>query len=389
MLALFVNLLFIAVLVFSVSWQNRKPEAVTAELYAPPTPPASTPKPRPEPPAPKAEPPPVPVPKAEPPPEPKPVPKPPEPVIEKPDQREAEIALQAKRDAERRQQEEAERRKQEEVKRREQEQAERERAATRNRAEGAGAQGGGGEEQAEAKQQAEARRRKQAELRERQAQQVEAMRAQAERETRIRAQAERESQLRAQAERESRTRAQAQRESQMRAQAEQEARGRAEQAAAGAARNKAQLDWIDKIRSRIRGYINLPPGHPGQSGSDLRRRPVADRGNHRREAAQVQRRARLRRRGPARDPEVFTAARSRCPPTCSSASRAALPAAGPVARVRISAANLLFDDLDRGPAPVGALLDQLPQRDRVDRAAGRENHLAAFGVFVRRHDHAS
>jgi len=36
MLALFVNLLFIAVLVFSVSWQNRKPEAVSAELYAPP-----------------------------------------------------------------------------------------------------------------------------------------------------------------------------------------------------------------------------------------------------------------------------------------------------------------------------------------------------------------
>ena len=89
------------------------------------------------------------------------------------------------------------------------------------------------------------------------------MRAQAERETRIRAQAERESQLRAQAERESRTRAQAQRESQMRAQAEQEARGRAEQAAAGAARNKAQLDWIDRIRSRIRGYINLPPDIPG------------------------------------------------------------------------------------------------------------------------------
>jgi len=38
---------------------------------------------------------------------------------------------------------------------------------------------------------------------------------------------------------------------------------RAAQAAAGAARNKAQLDWIDKIRSRIRGYINLPPDIPG------------------------------------------------------------------------------------------------------------------------------
>ena len=64
MLALFVNLLFVGVLVFSVSWQNRKPEAVTAELYAPP--PVNAPRPQP-----KVEPPPQP--KAEPPPEPKPV----------------------------------------------------------------------------------------------------------------------------------------------------------------------------------------------------------------------------------------------------------------------------------------------------------------------------
>jgi hypothetical protein len=28
---------FVAVLIFSVRWQNRKPEAVTAELYAPPS----------------------------------------------------------------------------------------------------------------------------------------------------------------------------------------------------------------------------------------------------------------------------------------------------------------------------------------------------------------
>jgi colicin import membrane protein len=108
-----------------------------------------------------------------------------------------------------------------------------------------------------------AEERRQAELRQRQAQQLDAMRAQAEKETRLRAQAERESQLRAQAERESQLRAQAERESQLRAQADQEARARAAQAAAGAARNKAQLDWIDKIRSRIRGYINLPPDIPG------------------------------------------------------------------------------------------------------------------------------
>ena len=75
MLALLVNLLFIAVLVFSVSWQNRKPEAVSAELYAPP--PVNTPRPQP-----KVEP--VQPPKIEPPPEPKPVPKPPTPIVEKP-----------------------------------------------------------------------------------------------------------------------------------------------------------------------------------------------------------------------------------------------------------------------------------------------------------------
>ena len=214
MLALLVNLLFIAVLVFSVSWQNRKPEAVSAELYAPP--PVNTPRPQP-----KVEP--VQPPKIEPPPEPKPVPKPPTPIVEKPDTREADIALKAKRDAERKAQEQAERERVEQ---------ERERR------------------EAEAKKVEEKR---QADARQRQQQQLETMRAQAQRETQLRAQAERESQMRAQAERES----------QLRAQADAEARGRAAQAAAGAARNKSQLDWIDKIRSRIRGNINLPADIPG------------------------------------------------------------------------------------------------------------------------------
>jgi colicin import membrane protein len=211
MLALLVNLLFIAVLVFSVSWQNRKPEAVSAELYAPP--PVNTPRPQP-----KVEP--VQPPKIEPPPEPKPVPKPPTPIVEKPDTREADIALKAKRDAERKAQEQAER------ERVEQERERREAEAKK----------------AEEKRQADARQRQQQ-------QQLETMRAQAQRETQLRAEAQRETQLRAQAERES----------QMRAQADAEARGRAAQAAAGAARNNSQLDWIDKIRSRIRGNINLPP----------------------------------------------------------------------------------------------------------------------------------
>jgi len=210
MLALLVNLLFIAVLVFSVSWQNRKPEAVSAELYAPP--PVNTPRPQP-----KVEP--VQPPKIEPPPEPKPVPKPPTPIVEKPDTREADIALKAKRDAERKAQEQAER------ERVEQERERREAEAKK----------------VEEKRQADARQRQQQ-------QQLETMRAQAQRETQLRAEAQRETQLRAQAERES----------QMRAQADAEARGRAAQAAAGAARNKSQLDWIDKIRSRIRGNINPP-----------------------------------------------------------------------------------------------------------------------------------
>jgi colicin import membrane protein len=217
-LALLVNLLFVGVLVFSVSWQNRKPEAVTAELYAPPPPqPRVTPQAKPQPPPPK----PAPTP-------PQPAPKPPEPVVEKPDTRAADIALKAKRDEERRQQE----------------QAERDRAQREAR------------QQEEARKQDEARKaeeKRQADLRERQAKQVETMRAQAEREAQLRTRAERESQMRAQAERESR----------MRAQAEQESATRAEQAAAGAARSRSQLEWIDKIRSRIRGYINLPPDIPG------------------------------------------------------------------------------------------------------------------------------
>jgi colicin import membrane protein len=76
-LAIAVHLGFIAFLVFGVTWQNSKPEAVSVELYAPPTkdnvaPPkleAEPRKPPPEPPKPQQEPP-KPPPKAEPPPKP-------------------------------------------------------------------------------------------------------------------------------------------------------------------------------------------------------------------------------------------------------------------------------------------------------------------------------
>jgi len=73
-LAVAVHLGFIVFLIFSVTWQNSKPEAVSVELYAPPAPekapppkPApESPKPPPEPPKPQPEPP-KPAPKAEPP----------------------------------------------------------------------------------------------------------------------------------------------------------------------------------------------------------------------------------------------------------------------------------------------------------------------------------
>ena len=228
-LAICVNLLFVGVLVFSVSWRNRTPETVSAELYAPPPPAPVVPKVQPKP-----------QPKSEPaPPPPKPAPPPPQPVV-KPATPDPDIALKAKQEAERQRQEQADReaRQQEELKRQDD-----------------------ARKQQEAKQQEEARKealareaeeKRQLELREQQRRQLEAMRAQAAREAQLRTQAERESQMRAQAERESR----------MRAEAENEARARANEAAKGA-RNRAQLDWIDKIRSRIRGNINLPPDIPG------------------------------------------------------------------------------------------------------------------------------
>jgi colicin import membrane protein len=211
-LALVVNLLFVGVLVFSVSWQNRAPSAVTAQLYAPATKAAPGPPARLQPlplPAPKPEP--LPLPRVLPP----PAPKPPAPTVEKPDPREADIALKAKQAAQLKQQE----------------------AAERARV-----------EKEQARKEAEAKK-----LAEQQARAVQAMRAQAQRESQLRTQAEQESQMRAQAERES----------QMRAQAERESQARAQQAAAASARTNAEADWIDQIRSKVRSNVIVPPDLQG------------------------------------------------------------------------------------------------------------------------------
>ena len=108
-LAIGVHVLFVLVLVFSVNWQNRRGEPVTAELYAPPAPAKSVtpPSPQPKPPPPEPQPP----PKAEPPKvEPKPPPKVEQP---KPSPSKADIALKAKQEDDRKKQEQADRKEKE------------------------------------------------------------------------------------------------------------------------------------------------------------------------------------------------------------------------------------------------------------------------------------
>jgi colicin import membrane protein len=83
-LAVAVHLGFIVFLIFSVTWQNSKPEAVSVELYAPPGPEKITPPtPAPEPPKPHPEPP------------------KPEPKVEPPEPTKADIALKEKQEKDR------------------------------------------------------------------------------------------------------------------------------------------------------------------------------------------------------------------------------------------------------------------------------------------------
>ena len=199
LLAVVVQLSFLAVLVFSVQWKSREPAPVTAELYAPPVKaPVVEPTPPPQPPPPPP-----------PEPEPKPAPPPPKPapVVEKPDPRAAEIALKAKQEEERRKKAEAERRAEAEKKAREAKEAEEKRRADEKRA---------------------------AEAKERQQREMSALKAQAEREAQ-----------------------------QLRAQAEREAQARAQQAADAAARSKAEADWIRRIQAKVKGNVIVPADLPG------------------------------------------------------------------------------------------------------------------------------
>ncbi|HQR11044.1 MAG TPA: TonB C-terminal domain-containing protein [Casimicrobiaceae bacterium] len=207
-LALLVQAAFVAVLVFSVHWQNRKPEPMTAELYAPPSkapasetavPPASPPPPQP---APR----PVPQPPQQPPPATPPKPAavpPPEPKVARPDTRAADVALRARQEEERKKAAETAR-KDEEKKARAQKEAD-ERKALEER-----------------KKQEE----KQAEARARQQRETEALRAQAEREGESRAKADRDAQAKAQL---------------------------------AAQRGKAEADWIRSIQAKVRGNVIVPP----------------------------------------------------------------------------------------------------------------------------------
>ncbi|MBK6394745.1 MAG: cell envelope integrity protein TolA [Betaproteobacteria bacterium] len=201
-LAILVHLVFVGVLVWSVRWQSRPPEPVTAELYAPPVR-SRTPEPEakvePPPPAPKVE------PKVEPP----PPPPPPPPRV---DPQEAELALKAKQQEERRQREKAEA-----------EKREREKKAV--------------EEKRVADERRKADEKRAADARERQQRATDAIRAEAEREASERAQAE----------------------AKARADAQARAKAQAEATAAAA----AQADWVRRIQSKIRGNLILPPEMPG------------------------------------------------------------------------------------------------------------------------------
>jgi len=218
--AIVINFAFVAFLFFSATWQNRKPEAVSVDLYAPPGPVSAKPapaKPTPEPPKPTPEPPkpeppppepqkepeptPPPEPVKPPPPPPKPAPEPPKPVpkVEPPAPSKADIALKEKQEKERAKQALAERARQEAAKKEIEKRETEKRDLEKKKAE----------------------EKRLAEVRERQARESAALNAQADRERQLVAEAARASQARANA------------------------------------------DYVAKIQAKVRGNVVLPPDIPG------------------------------------------------------------------------------------------------------------------------------
>lgn len=204
-LALAVQLGFLVVMVFSVTWQNKPPQAISAELYAPPSkapvaepappvavPPPIVPPPVPTPPTPVPTPP-VPAPKAVP----VPVPK-----VERPDTKAADIALKARVEEERRKKAEAERKDADKRARDAKEADDRRKLDERRKAD----------------------EKRTADVRERQQRETEALRAQADREAQSRALAEKN----------------------------------AQSAAEASARAKAEDEWKRRIQAKVKGNVIVP-----------------------------------------------------------------------------------------------------------------------------------
>ena len=208
-LAVLVQLAFVAVLIFSVRWQNRKPEPVTAELYAPAAK-AAVRKRAATAPAPP------------PPPVPQPAPQPAAATRTRqaPPGRAARAEGREARHARGGHRTEGEGR-----------------GRAQEESRGAAPRGGSKKQRAQQealeRQKAEEKKRldaKQVEARARQQKETEAMRAQAERESESRAKADRDAQARAQ-------------------QATQRA--------------KAEADWIRSIQAKVRGNVIVPPDMAG------------------------------------------------------------------------------------------------------------------------------
>jgi colicin import membrane protein len=230
LLAVAVHVLFIAMLVFGIRWQQRLPEPLVAELWQEIPPPKAQPIVRPPEPAP---PPPTPKVQAAPPEPPKPVVQPkPAPTPAPPPK--ADISLQEKQRKLKEQKAAAEAQRQEEL--RQKEEARKEAEAQRREEQ---------LRQEELKKQEEARRREEEKRRE-EARHADELRMEKEAEARRVAILDEQQKLA----------------QEVKARAEAEARKRAA-AEAAAAQLKALEGYKRKISQRIRGYIVLPPGING------------------------------------------------------------------------------------------------------------------------------